>query len=129
MTAGVGLESMAEIERLGKDPLTNRDLYFLSATDLDEIPGRMNFSSPNFICLIAWDSDRSSVEEISSLVEPLIKNGGSYFCAWGNDCERVHDIIDEIDSYPYNDIGSPDDSVIMTTWHSDESLEETLYFF
>ncbi len=101
---------MAEIERFGKDPLTIRDLYFLNAKDHDDIPGSLNFSSPNFICLIAWDSDRSSVDEISSLVEPLINSGASYFCTWGNDCERVHDIIDEIDSYPYNDIGSPEDS-------------------
>ena len=50
-------------------------------------------------------------------------------CAWGPDCERVHDIIDEMVSYPGNDFGVPEDSCIMTTWHSSEPLREALRFF
>ncbi len=32
---------MPEIERLGKDPLTQRDLYFLNTKSLDDIAGRV----------------------------------------------------------------------------------------
>jgi hypothetical protein len=39
----------------------------------------------------------------------------------GSGCERAHDIMDLCA------LGR--DPVIMTTWHDDESLDETLYFF
>lgn len=91
---------MNEIQKIGRDPLTERDLYFLSINGINEIPNDINLSSPNYVCLIAWDSQQSTVEDISSVAESLIKNGGSYFCTWGPDCERMHDIIDEIDGAP-----------------------------
>jgi hypothetical protein len=47
---------------------------------------------------------------------------------WGPDCQRVHDIIDEM-SEPGNDVGVPEDSCIMTTWHDSEPLREALWFF
>ena len=93
-----------------------------------EIPIEFHLSSPNFACLIAWDSINATAEEIYSVVEPLIKNGASYFCTWGPDCERVHDIIDEIDR-THSDLGSPEGSVIMTTRHKGEPIQEALYFF
>ena len=120
---------MTVITKVGFDPLTERELYSLSIDRLDEIPESINLSSEHFACFIAWDSESTSVDEISKLVEVLIKNGGAYFCSWGNDCQRVHDIIDGIDAYPYNNIGSPEDSVIMTSWHENESIDEALYYF
>lgn len=53
--------------------------------------------------------------------------GLAYLCAWGPDCERVHDIFDEEDLARGLERGTHD--VIMTTWHNDESLEEALWFF
>jgi hypothetical protein len=45
-------------------------------------------------------------------------------CAWGPDCERVHDIVDE-----ERDARNPNGpGVVMTTWHEDESLTEALWF-
>jgi hypothetical protein len=120
---------MSEIQKLGSDSVTQRDIYFLDINKPCEIPIEFHLSSPNFACLIAWDSLNATVEEISSVVEPLIKNGGSYFCTWGPDCERVHDIIDEIGRMTHSDLGSPEGSVIMTTWHKDEPIQEALYFF
>ena len=48
------------------------------------------------------------------------------FAAWGPDCERVHDIIDEEDIGP----NPPPtmDRVVMTTWHDDKSLAEAIWF-
>ena len=50
----------------------------------------------------------------------LLRAGCVYFCVWGEDCERVHDVFDG----ECLDI----DPVIMTTWHSKESLDEALWF-
>jgi len=117
------------LERIGFDALTERDLFFLALARPADLP-RVELTSQHFACFIAWDSEPASAEEISSLVEPLINAGAAYFCTWGKGCQRVHDIVDEIDAYPYDTVGATDeDSVIMTTWHENESLEDALYFF
>jgi hypothetical protein len=120
---------MKRIIKLGTDPLNRRQLFFLELVEPGELPNQLALPSPNFYCFIAWDSQAAEVEEISHLAEALIKAGAAYFCTLGPGCERVHDIKDALDSEPFNDIGSPDDSVIMTTWHAKEPLEKALHFF
>ncbi len=120
---------MKQVSKLSIDPANERQLYFLDLAGPDDLPSQLGLSSSNFYCIIAWDSERADVETISRFAESLIREGAAYFCTWGPGCERVHDIIDEIDSYPFNDLGSPESSVIMTTWHAEDSLEEALYFF
>jgi len=65
--------------------------------------------------------------QIGELAEKMADKGLAYLCVWGPDCERVHDIFDEIEVQ--RDLEPTDDNVIMTTWHSAESLEESLWFF
>ena len=112
------------IEYIGKDDLTERELFLLSLETSIKIPEVIQLPSKHFTCFIVWDSKNNSIQEISDLVETLIKNGAAYICIWGNDCQRVEDICDEIDS-----LNSPDDSVIMTTSYKNDPLEEALYFF
>lgn len=64
---------------------------------------------------------------MSHVAEQLIDSGCAYLCAWGPGCERVHDIFDEI--LVRMDPDPADDSVVMTTWHADESIEEALWVF
>jgi hypothetical protein len=90
---------------------------------------RLQLPDGNFACLLAWDARGASSEAVSALVEPLLRAGASYFVCWGPDCERVHDIIDEMVSYPDNDFGVPEDSCIMTSWHTSEPLGEAIRFF
>jgi len=62
------------------------------------------------------------------IFRPLVNQGLAYFCAWGTKCESAHDAVDmcvvesEIES-------GESDHLLMTTWHSDETLEEALWFF
>jgi hypothetical protein len=116
----VGAGVSHEIEKCAFDDVTNRQLFALDLVKPNGID-ITDLGSKHFCCLIAWDASQSTVEEVSALVDPLIKAGCVYFVCWGPSCERVHDIIDESDPY--------EDGVIMTTWHSEESLEETLWFF
>jgi hypothetical protein len=113
-----------EIKYFGKDDLTERELYLLSLDTSINIPKDIQLPSKHFACFIVWDSKNNSIQEISDLAKTLIKNGAAYICIWGNDCQRVEDICDEIDS-----LNSPDDSVIMTTSHKTDPIEEALYFF
>ena len=114
---------MRNAQKLGKDQVNGREMYFLSVSELNEIPGDITLSSPNFVCLIVWDSRNATVKDISSIAEPLLDYGCSYICSWGPGSERIHDIIDEIDSKRIVDIGSSEESVIMTTWHNEETLQ------
>ena len=109
-----------EIEKCAFDEVTNRQLFALELSAPTELPS-FYLGSPHFGSLIAWDASQSSVEDVSALIGPLIKAGCVYFCCWGPDCERVHDIIDESDPYS--------ESVIMTTWHSDKPLKEAIWYF
>jgi hypothetical protein len=109
-----------EIEKCAFDDATNRQLFTLELSAPNEITS-VDVGSPHFCCLIAWDASQSSVEEVSALIDPLIKAGCVYFVCWGPSCEWVHDIIDESDPYT--------ESIIMTTWHSNESLEEAIWYF
>jgi hypothetical protein len=90
---------------------------------------RLDLPTGNFACLLAWDARGASAGAVSAFIEPVLRAGASYFVCWGPDCERVHDIIDEMLSDPDNDYGVPDDSCIMTTWHDSEPLRDALSFF
>jgi hypothetical protein len=110
------------------DSVMERRLFSVDTPSAAALP-RLALPSDNFACLLAWDARNDSVEAVSAFVSPLLRAGASYFVCWGPDCERVHDIIDEMVSYPDNDFGVPEDSCIMTTWHASEPLSEALRFF
>jgi hypothetical protein len=54
--------------------------------------------------------------------------GCRYMLAWGNACSSWDDSVDvaNLEQFDYGDI--PEDEFIMTTWHENEPLEETLWF-
>jgi len=110
------------------DPSTERRLFSLAIPSADALP-RLALPPGNFACLLAWDARDESAETISGIVASLLRQGASYFVCWGPDCERVHDIIDEMASRPESDFGVPEEACIVTTWHASEPLSETLWFF
>jgi hypothetical protein len=80
-----------------------------------------------FVCLCAVNAKSIPDDEIRRFCSHLIDLGCAYFCAWGPDCERVHDIMDRQvigDNPPATYIGC-----LMTTWHATEPLTEAVDFF
>ncbi len=110
------------------DSMMERRLFSIDLASANELP-HIDLPAAHFACYLAWDAHGVPADEVSAFVEPLLRAGASYFVCWGPDCERVHDIIDEIVSYPGNDFGVPEGSCIMTTWHASESLRKALWFF
>ena len=116
------------LEILDHGKMKGQDRFLLSAT----VSGPKDFSSPinihgeHCVLFIAMDARPMSTNEISDIANWALDQGAVYVSAWGPDCERVHDIIDEVlvDRNP----GETDEDVIMTTWHDDETLEEALWF-
>lgn len=61
------------------------------------------------------------------IADEIESSGASYVCCWGVDCELWHDSVDwaNIEKYPEGDV--PDEALILTTWHSNESLDEAAW--
>lgn len=117
---------MAEAELVGKDSVTGRDLFVLALRTPEEFPEEVVLSSPRFACLLAWDATDVDAERVDRLARKLLDSGAVYISAWGPDCERVHDIIDEQGLGP-NPPAVVDRGVI-TTWHATEPLAEAIWF-
>jgi hypothetical protein len=101
-----------------------KTLYSLGVGAVSDLPAKVQVPSHNFALLLAGDATNWPDEDIISVARKLLDKGLAVFVAWGPDCERVHDLFDSARN-PEED----DDSVILTTWHGDETLDETLWFF
>ena len=62
--------------------------------------------------------------QLDALVEEWIRHGVVFVGVIGKDCEKVHDIIDEIcvgdGANPYYDM--------LTSWHAGETLQQAIEF-
>ena len=106
---------------------------FLTACDsISELPHKIGPTSRYFGLLLAADTRGVDPSFIDDIAAQLLEAGLVYLCAWGPDCEHLHDIFDEADLARELDGKASSngcDGVVMTTWHKDESLKEALQFF
>ncbi|TKB92852.1 MAG: hypothetical protein E8D41_08780 [Nitrospira sp.] len=110
----------------GRTKEQNRLLLSIFASSPDDFSSSIAIHGKHCVLFLAMDARPMSVGEISNMANWALDQGAVYVCAWGPDCERVHDIIDEV--LVDRDPGETDEDVIMTTWHDDETLEEALWF-
>jgi hypothetical protein len=90
-------------------------------------PAALPLESRCFVMLLALDARPLADAEIVGLARAALSAGLVYLCAWGPDCERVHDLFDDVVRLEMPE--ETEDSVIMTTWHARESLAEAVGFF
>jgi hypothetical protein len=92
----------------------------------------LQLPSSRFRLFVAADSSDTSAGAISEFASAALSRGMVYFCAWGPDCERFHDIVDEVkvmdDIGERRFVGPTASDSVLTTWHN-ETLEEALDFF
>jgi hypothetical protein len=117
----------ATLELRAADGPLNRQLFALQVTTSAEVLAATQALAPHFAVFLAWDATSVPTEQISRLATLLHNRGLAYLCAFGPDCQRVHDIFDEVELELLG--ARPSGSVIMTTWHDDEPLEDALWFF
>lgn len=110
---------------VGFDDVHGRRLYCLHLTAPTD-PLSLNLPSRHFLCLVAADFRGITDDKLTGLFESLCRAGAVYFVCWGPDCERAHDLADQVRESLHPD--AIDDSVLMTTSHADESLSEALFF-
>ena len=96
-------------------------------------PSALHIASKRFRLFVAGDVTHVPTETISAFAGGALKRGMVYLCAWGPDCERFHDIVDEVivedELGERLFVGTRMGDTVMTTWHEDEDLEESLDFF
>ena len=106
---------------------------FLTACDsISELPHKIGPTSKYFGLLLAADTRGVDPSFIDDIAAQLLEAGLVYLCAWGPDCEHLHDIFDEANlarELDGNTSSNRSDDVVMTTWHKDESLKDALHFF
>jgi hypothetical protein len=118
---------MPKTRFVGYDATFKRQIWMLELDAL-KVPFHCDeLHKQQFACLCVIDANSIETHGLSAFCSRLIDLGCAYFCAWGPDCERVHDIMDEQvigENPPATDIGC-----LMTTWHAKESLAEAVDFF
>ena len=91
-----------------------------------ELPSR-------FRLFVAANISDVSTKAVSDFALAALARGMVYFCAWGHDCKRLHDIVDEVIAEDHASkrrfAGPTVHDVVMTTSHEGETLEEALDFF
>jgi hypothetical protein len=118
---------MTRPQIIGYDATTDRRVWLLRLDRLQADFAWDDLSGQKFACFCAMDASSIPVDVLSAFCSRLIRLGCAYLCAWGPDCGRVHDIMDEVvvgDNPPATDLGC-----LMTTWHAQESLDEAVDFF
>ena len=112
---------MTPVRHIRRSEIAERELFSLALPDFPSMPDSLSLPSRHFIAFLAADASGIDAAVLAEFSRRLLRAGCVYFCAWGADCERVHDVFDGecLDVEP----------VIMTTWHSHDSLDEARWFF
>jgi len=114
-----------EFSKKGIHKATQTPLFIGELATLDDLE-RAELPTAPMALFLATDTRTASVDDISRVAERFLNAGVRYVCAWGPDCERVHDIFDET----YVGYGNePYKFDLMTTWHANDSFGEALSFF
>ena len=107
-----------------------RDVHSVFVSAPEELPDVISIpSGSHFVLFLAWDAVGVPDERVLQAAISLVRGGLSYVVTWGPDCERVHDLFDraDIEVNPESNVEGTD-TVIMSTWHHDESIEDALWF-
>ena len=111
------------MNRQGNHPTNGCPLYSEFVLDFAALAD-LRLPSAHTVLLIAADSRAVDTQIVSAAAEHLFAAGLTYVCVWGPDCERVHDIFDEV--YVGDGTSEPEHS-FMSTWHDHEPLDEALW--
>ena len=105
-----------------KTPLPIFSNWVKGFEDLIEI----QFPSEFIVLFLCADFSEIEGSKMIEVAKQLILKGVHYVCCWGKECEFAHDCFDEANVYLEIDDGFK--RHVMSTWHSNESIDEALWF-
>ena len=91
-----------------------------------DIPPRLDGGAPFKAVLVI--EDEVTPEWQTMISDWLVHSGCRYMMAWGRNGSDWDTSVDlaNLRAFDFGEI--PDDEFVMTTWHNDESLQETFWF-
>ena len=98
------------LERVKDKEQPTRNYCVGSVDLLLDIPSALEAVSAKYCLFLAFDATSINAEEIRRTAKMLLERGIAYFCVWGPECERVHDLFD-LERLPEE----PRDNAVMTT--------------
>src|SRR5262245_3866399 len=109
----------------GLNPMPECPVYSEFVPDFSalEIVG---IPSARIILLVVADARDVPVSTIARVADRFLGSGLIQVCVWGPDCQRVHDIFDEVH---VGDGSICPGFTLMSTWHDDEPLEHAIWYF
>ena len=107
------------------DGPTERGELLIVGLKAGESIGNDTFPKRPFICGVVLNDPKWPATAMSTLIYGLMERGAVYLAFWGLRCEEAHDIADHMRE-PFTPTGT--DDVVMTTWHTDESLVDYLWY-
>jgi hypothetical protein len=99
------------------------------SAELEELkfPTELQIPTKHFRLFLAANLKSAKSEQMIAFANEALARGMVYFCGWGEDCERMHDCVDQA-AITAETVGRLKGTV-MTTWHSDEDLQAAVGFF
>ena len=109
------------------DPTNERDLYLLELDSVADLPKTLDLPSLNYAVFVAWEAEGQPRTTVEAFLKYLLRSGASHICMWGDGCEWVKEIYDELmdEDYKLN----PFADRIEIFADRNETLEETLGLF
>jgi hypothetical protein len=106
------------IERVGEEPVFERQLFLATLDRLEDYPEELTEPGRNFVLFLAVDGMDVPDAVLTAFARTVLEQGAAYVCVWGPGCEHVHDFFD----------AERGDRLVLTTWHDDETLDQALWF-
>jgi hypothetical protein len=106
--------------------MTERSLFHVHVPSLDGWPDGLDLASPHHMVFLAVDGREVTDDLVARFASEALDHGAAYFSIWGPGCEHLHDLVDRA---AWQRVEQEDEkTVILTAWHSNESLAEALWF-
>jgi hypothetical protein len=116
---------MFEFQSLGRDAVSQRELYVLELSSFGAAPPRISLPSPHYACLVACDAEAVPAARLLRLCRALLNGGAVYVCTWGPGCERLRDLF----CGAARGLSPERADSLTATWHATESLDAALWYW
>jgi hypothetical protein len=97
-------------------------LLLTTSTELPDISALHPFKAVVIV------EDTVTPDRQAEISQWLVDEGCLYMMAWGEACRSWEESVDlaNLETFDFGEI--PDDRLIVTTWHADESLKDVFWF-
>lgn len=105
--------------------LKHPNMEYLQLMSGAELPNISKYD--HFKCVLVVEQEVSK-EWQAKVSKWLCEAGCRYMMAWGKNCSSWDDSVDLANVIQFEGKSIPDEAVVRTTWHEDESLKEVFWF-